>query len=56
MHWHEMKRLFVKVVPKDSLRRQVAIQQAEASGLRDEAALLAAFEANKRDLARVSGN
>jgi hypothetical protein len=28
---------------------QVAIQQAEASGLRGEAALLAAFEANKNN-------
>jgi glutamate synthase (ferredoxin) len=49
MHWHEMKQLFVKVVPKDYLRMQVAIQQAEASGLRGEAALLAAFEANKNN-------
>jgi hypothetical protein len=35
---------------------QMAIQQAEASGLRGEAALLAAFKANKQDLTRVSGN
>jgi glutamate synthase (ferredoxin) len=56
LKWQEIKRLFVKVVPNDYLRMQVAIQQAEASGLRGEAALLAAFKANKQDLARVSGN
>jgi glutamate synthase (ferredoxin) len=56
LSWQEMKRLFVKVVPKDYSRMQRAIQQAEASGLQGEAAVMAAFEANKRDLARVSGN
>ena len=49
MHWHEMKHLFVKVVPKDYLRMQKAIKEAEATGLHGEAALLAAFEANKRE-------
>ncbi|MCB8944753.1 MAG: glutamate synthase large subunit [Ardenticatenaceae bacterium] len=48
VHWHEMKQLVVKVVPTDYLRMQMAIQQAEASGLRGEAAVLAAFETSKR--------
>ncbi len=47
MNWQAMKRLFVKVVPKDYVRMQLAIQQAEASGLRGDEALLAAFEAEK---------
>ena len=53
MNWHEMKHLFVKVVPTDYLRIQMAIQQAEASGLRGDEALLAAFEMGKRE--RVIG-
>ncbi len=32
------------------------IKQAEESGLSGDEALMAAFEANKSDLARVSGN
>ena len=36
---------FIKVLPKDYARMQVAISEAKASGLEGEAAMLAAFEA-----------
>lgn len=47
---------FVKVIPKDYKRMLTHIQSAERSGLSGDEALMAAFEENKRDLARVSGN
>ncbi len=47
---------FVRVIPKDYQRMLEQIDKMHASGLEGEAALLAAFEANMRDLARVGGN
>ena len=47
---------FVKVIPKDYKRMLEHINRAEKSGLSGDEALMAAFEENKRDLARVSGN
>lgn len=47
---------FVKVMPKDYKRMLEAIEHVEESGLSGEEALMAAFEKNKSDLARVSGN
>jgi glutamate synthase (ferredoxin) len=46
----------VKVTPKDYRRMVEAIRRAEEEGLTGEAAVMAAFEANKNDAARVSGN
>jgi len=43
-------------MPKDYKRMLDALQQAERAGLVGEAAVMAAFEANKNDAARVSGN
>ena len=51
-----LKDKFVKVMPKDFKRMLEAIQSVEESGLSGEEALMAAFEKNKSDLARVSGN
>jgi glutamate synthase (ferredoxin) len=55
-HWDEMREQFVKVFPKDYRRMLQKIAQAEEEGLSGEEAIMSAFEANARDLARVSGN
>ena len=54
--WEEMKRKFVVVMPKDYKRVLAALKRAEEAGLSGEEATMEAFEANKSDLARVSGN
>jgi glutamate synthase (ferredoxin) len=54
--WEDMVSKFVKVMPKDYRRMLEAIQQAEKDGLIGEQAIMVAFEANKQDLARISGN
>jgi glutamate synthase (ferredoxin) len=55
-HWQEKRGCFVKVMPKDYKRMLQAFAEAEAEGLAGDEATMAAFEANKRDLARVTGN
>jgi glutamate synthase domain-containing protein 2/glutamate synthase domain-containing protein 1/glutamate synthase domain-containing protein 3 len=55
-NWEENAPKFVKVMPKDYRRVLQALSQAEATGLMGDAALMAAFEANKNDASRVSGN
>ena len=47
---------FVKVMPHDYKRMLEAFAEVEASGLSGEEAVMVAFEKNKSDLARVSGN
>ncbi len=54
--WQEMWPRFVKVFPKDYKRMLEQIDKAEADGFDGEEAVMKAFEANARDLARVSGN
>ncbi|MFS0723920.1 glutamate synthase large subunit [Paenibacillus sp. 1P07SE] len=54
--WEQSLEQFVKVIPKDYKRMLAQIEKMEQSGLEGEAALLAAFEANMRELARVGGN
>jgi glutamate synthase (ferredoxin) len=54
--WDDVASKFVKVMPKDYRRMLEAIQQAEKEGLVGEEAVMMAFEANKNDVARVSGN
>ncbi len=55
-NWAEMWPLFVKVLPRDYERMLLAIAQAELDGLSGEEAIMVAFESNKRDLARITGN
>ncbi len=55
-HLSSLQNKFVKVMPKDYKRMLEAIEHVEESGLSGEEALMAAFEKNKSDLARVSGN
>ena len=54
--WQETAAKFVKVMPRDYRRVLEALREAEAKGLVGDDALMAAFEANKNDAARVSGN
>jgi glutamate synthase (ferredoxin) len=46
---------FVKVMPKDYKRMLAEIKRAHSRGLSGEEALMAAFEENARDVARVGG-
>jgi glutamate synthase (ferredoxin) len=54
--WQETAPKFVKVMPKDYRRVLEALRDAETKGLVGDEALMAAFEANKNDASRVSGN
>ncbi|MGH8228249.1 MAG: glutamate synthase large subunit [Steroidobacteraceae bacterium] len=55
-HWPTTVRRFVKVIPKDYQRVLECVQRAQAQGLAGDEAVMAAFEENARDLARVGGN
>jgi glutamate synthase (ferredoxin) len=54
--WDAMVPRFVKVMPKDFKRVLACIQRAQDQGLTGDAAIMAAFEENARDLSRVGGN
>jgi glutamate synthase (ferredoxin) len=54
--WDELAPKFVKVMPKDYRRMLEAVKRAEAAGLSGDDAVMVAFEDNKNDAARVSGN
>jgi glutamate synthase (ferredoxin) len=55
-HWDRSIPLFVKVMPRDYKRVLQHIQEALEAGLSGDNALSAAFEANARDVARISGS
>jgi glutamate synthase (ferredoxin) len=54
--WEEMVPKFVKVMPKDYKRVLEATKRVTAAGLSGDEAIMAAFEQNAHDLARVGGN
>ncbi len=54
--WDAAVKKFVCVLPNDYRRMMQAIRKAHQEGFTGEEALMHAFEANYRDLARVSGN
>jgi len=54
--WSELAGRFVRVMPKDYARVLACIGRAHEQGLSGEEAVMAAFEENARDLARVGGN
>jgi glutamate synthase (ferredoxin) len=56
IRWDELLPQFVKVMPKDYKRMLEAFARVHAAGLSGEEAIMAAFELNKNDTARVSGN
>jgi glutamate synthase (ferredoxin) len=53
--WARMVPLFVKVMPKDYKRVLQSLERVRGSGLSGEDAIMAAFEENARDVARVGG-
>jgi glutamate synthase (NADPH/NADH) large chain len=55
-HWADYQSRFVKVIPRDYKRVLETLKEVEAAGLTGVEAYMAAFEANKNDLKRVSGN
>lgn len=55
-NWKEISPKFVKVFPKDYKRMFKLIKKMQQAGLEGDDALMAAFEANMSDEARVSGN
>jgi glutamate synthase domain-containing protein 3 len=56
LRWEELLPKFVKVYPKDYKRMMEALAEVNAQGLSGEEAVMAAFEINKSDVARVGGN
>jgi len=55
-NWEKMLPKFVKVLPHDYRRMLEAFAQVTAEGLSGDEAVMAAFEINKSDQARVGGN
>jgi glutamate synthase (ferredoxin) len=53
--WEEMTPKFVKVMPIDYKRMLQSIKRVEEAGLSGEEAVMAAFEDNAKDVARVGG-
>jgi glutamate synthase (ferredoxin) len=54
-HWEDHRPRFVKVYPNDYRRVLETQKRFKAQGLPDEEAIMAAFEENAHDLARVGG-
>ena len=54
--WEQKVPHFVKVMPKDYKRMLACVDKAQAQGLTGDEAIMAAFEENAHDLARVGGN
>ena len=54
--WKYLQPRFWKVLPRDYKRMQDALEAVRKQGLGGDEALMAAFNANNQDLARVSGN
>ena len=55
-NWEQSAKRFVKVMPKDYKRVLISVKRAHEQGLSGDEAIMAAFEENARDLARVGGN
>jgi len=54
--WEEMVPKFVKVFPRDFSRMLAATKRAEEAGMSGDEAVMIAFQENKNDVARVTGN
>ncbi len=54
-NWAEFLPKWVKVMPKDYSRVLKSMQRVQGSGLSGEEAIMAAFEENARDVARIGG-
>lgn len=54
-NWQQKVPKFVKVMPKDYKRVLQSMQKIQESGLSGDDAIMAAFEANAHDVARIGG-
>ncbi len=54
--WDDMVPKFVKIIPKDYKRVLQSLEKIKSTGLSGEEAIMAAFEQNSKDTARVGGN
>jgi glutamate synthase domain-containing protein 2/glutamate synthase domain-containing protein 3 len=54
--WPQLVGRFQRVMPKDYKRVLACVRRAHEQGLSGEEAIMAAFEENARDLARIGGN
>ena len=54
-NWERLVPKFVKVMPKDYKRVLQSLKAVEESGLSGDQAIMAAFEQNARDVARIGG-
>jgi len=54
--WSETLPQFARVIPKDYKRVLQSLERVKSMGLSGEQAIMAAFEENARDLARIGGN
>jgi len=54
-NWQQTVPKFVKVMPKDYKRVLQSMNRMKESGLSGEQAVMAAFEENARDVARIGG-
>jgi glutamate synthase (ferredoxin) len=54
-NWEQFVPRFVKVMPKDYKRVLESLKRVKESGLSGEDAVMAAFEENARDVARIGG-
>jgi glutamate synthase (ferredoxin) len=55
-NWETFLPKFARVMPQDYERALETLREVQASGLIGDDAVMAAFERNKNDLARVTGN
>jgi glutamate synthase (ferredoxin) len=53
--WEQMTPKFVKVMPKDYKRVLQSLRRIKEAGLGGDEAIMAAFEENAKDVARVGG-
>ena len=53
--WDHLVPKFVKVMPKDYKRVLQSLERVKQTGLGGDEAIMAAFEENARDVARVGG-
>jgi len=53
--WKNLVPKFVKVLPKDYARVLQSLKKVQSQGLTGDQAIMAAFEENVRDVARVGG-
>jgi glutamate synthase (ferredoxin) len=54
-NWQQIVPKFVKVMPKDYKRVLQSLKRVQQSGLSGDQAIMAAFEENAHDAARIGG-